>query len=151
MLEAIVFREATEDDRAWAAALMASSEPWTMLGRTLESCQKVVEGDRGIVIVAAVAATRLGFAIVDPTGLAGGAYLKIIAVDALARSGGVGSALLEYVEERFGQPSGNLFLCVSSFNLRAKALYERRGFTEVGLIDDYLMKGAAELIMRKRF
>ncbi len=130
---------------------MASSEPWTTLGRTLASCQKVVESDRGTVLVAAVAATRLGFAIVDPVGLAGGAYLKIIAVDALARSGGVGSALLDHVEERFGRPAGNLFLCVSSFNERAKALYERRGFVEIGVIEDYLVNGASERIMRKRF
>ncbi len=130
---------------------MASSEPWTTLGRTLEACQRIVDGDRGVIVVAAAGQTRVGFAIVDPAGFAGGAYLKILAVDAMARSAGVGTALLGHVEERFGHPSGNLFLCVSSFNDRAKALYERQGYAQIGAIDDYLVKGAAELILRKRF
>ena len=151
MTDPIVFRESNEDDRAWAAALMASSEPWTTLGRTLEACQRTVEGERGAVVVATIASTRVGFAIVDSAGFAGGPYLKIIAVDALARSAGVGTALLNHVEERFGHASGNLFLCVSSFNERAKAWYERHGYVQIGAIDDYLVEGAAELMLRKRF
>jgi ribosomal protein S18 acetylase RimI-like enzyme len=151
MHDPIEFRVATDDDRSWAAAIMASSEPWTTLGRGFEACRRVVDSDRSDVTVAFTGATRLGFAIVDPHGLAGGPYVRAIAVDAMSRSAGIGSAILDLVEERYGRPAGNLFLCVSSFNERAKALYERRGFVQIGEIEDYLIEGASERIMRKRF
>ena len=31
---------ATESEREWAAELMAGSEPWTTLGRGIESCRE---------------------------------------------------------------------------------------------------------------
>jgi len=38
---------------------------------------------------------------------------------------------------------------VSSFNPRARALYERLGYEMIGELKDYLIEGASELLMRK--
>lgn len=147
----IHFRDATPSEREWAATVMASSDPWLRLGRTIEACRAVLGNPRVEVTVAVSDGTPSGFAIVDRQGFAGAPYLKIIAVDGKGRGSGVGSALLERIEETYGRPARNLFLCVSSFNTRAQALYERRGFVRIGQIDDYLVDGEHEILMRKRF
>jgi RimJ/RimL family protein N-acetyltransferase len=36
----------------------------------------------------------------------------------------------------------NLFLCVSSFNHRARALYERLGYAALAELEDYVIPGA---------
>jgi ribosomal-protein-alanine N-acetyltransferase len=151
MRETIRFRDATEDDREWAAAVMASTDPWLRLGRSIDACRLVLHNPRVEVVVAWLEGERLGFAIVDAQGLAGAPYLKAIAVDAMERSAGVGSAILDHVESRWGTQAGNLFLCVSSFNTRARDLYERRGYAVVGTLETYLVHDADEILMRKRF
>lgn len=42
-----------------------------------------------------------------------------------------------------------MFLCVSDFNPRARALYERLGYELVGELPDFLVRGQAELLYRK--
>lgn len=145
------FNDATEDDREWAAAAMASTDPWLRLGRKVDSCRALLHNPRLDVVIASTNGDRLGFAIVDAQGFAGAPYLKAIAVDAMERSAGVGTAILDHVESRWGAPAGNMFLCVSSFNDGAKSLYERRGYVVVGVLDRYLVDDADEIIMRKRF
>ena len=150
MDRALRFHDATEDDREWAAAVMASTDPWLRLGRSIDTCRAVLHNPRADVVIAWMEGDRLGFAVVDGQGLAGGPYLKAIAVDAMERSAGVGSAILDHVELRWGAPAGNMFLCVSSFNDGARALYERRGYQQVGVLEAYLTPDADEVIMRKR-
>jgi ribosomal protein S18 acetylase RimI-like enzyme len=62
---------------------------------------------------------------------------------------GVGKALLDATEARY--PTARfVFLCVSDFNARARALYERHGYRLVGTLPDYVVDGHAELLMAKR-
>jgi ribosomal protein S18 acetylase RimI-like enzyme len=82
--------------------------------------------------------------------VAGSPYLASIAVDPGARGRGVGSALLAFVEQRFRPAHRHLFLCVSSFNDRARRLYERQGFRVAGEFPDYVIDGASEILMHKR-
>jgi RimJ/RimL family protein N-acetyltransferase len=42
-----------------------------------------------------------------------------------------------------------VFLCVSSFNERARALYEQLGYETVGELRDYVVRGQSEWLMRK--
>ena len=65
------------------------------------------------------------------------------------RGTGVGSALLIHAEQYFPE-ARHIFLCVSSFNARARQLYERRGYTAVGELKDYVIEGASEILMHKR-
>jgi len=43
-----------------------------------------------------------------------------------------------------------MFLGVSSFNMRAQQLYQRRGYRKVGEFPDYVIAGASEILMHKR-
>ena len=82
--------------------------------------------------------------------MAGSPYLKSIAVAKEMRSRGVGSALLDFAEARFQGEARWFFLCVSSFNDRARALSQRRGYAVVGELPDQVVDGASEIVMRKR-
>ncbi len=59
-------------------------------------------------------------------------YLQAIAVDEAARGGGIGSVLIDAVEER-ARTAGAARLCldVAASNVRARQLYERRGMSVV--------------------
>jgi len=92
---------------------------------------------------------RRGFVLLDPAGVAGSPYIASIATSAAVRGQGVGSALME-AAERWLPQARHMFLCVSSFNTRARQLYERRGYTKVGEFPDYVIAGASEILMHKR-
>jgi ribosomal protein S18 acetylase RimI-like enzyme len=76
-------------------------------------------------------------------------YIQIVCVAAGARGSGIGSRLVRFAEERIFRQFPNVFLCVSSINPRARQLYERLGYTLVGELDDYLVRGYSEFLMRK--
>jgi len=141
--------EATAEERLWCARLMASSEPWITLGRSADACRAAAVDPDYVVLVARSDGAPLGFARLHPRGVAGSPYLASIAVDASARSRGVGTALLAAAEMRFAEARW-MFLCVSSFNARARALYERHGYLLVGDLPDYVIDGASETLMVKR-
>ena len=135
-------------DARLAAQTMASSEPWLTLGRTFEESLAIVTDASKDVFVAHDEGEFRGFLILSPRSPLGG-YIQIVAVIAEARGTGVGSRLLDFAEERIFRESANAFLCVSGFNSGARALYERRGYVEVGVLRDFLVRGHDEILMRK--
>jgi ribosomal protein S18 acetylase RimI-like enzyme len=148
-MSGIEIGEATAEERLWCARLMASSEPWITLGRGEDACRAASVDPDYVVLIARSGGVPLGFARLHPRGALGSPYLASIAVDASARSRGVGAALLDAAEKRF--PGARwMFLCVSSFNARARALYERRGYRIVGDLPDYVVDGSSEILMVRR-
>jgi ribosomal protein S18 acetylase RimI-like enzyme len=150
MDEPIHVEAATHDDREWAAHLMASCEPWITLGRTLEGCRAVCHHPEHLVFVGVAQGARVGFLILQRRGVVGSPYLATICVDERHRSRGIGRQLIAWTEEFFRPQARHLFLCVSSFNPRARALYEAVGFVKVGELPDYFIDGASEILMYKR-
>jgi ribosomal protein S18 acetylase RimI-like enzyme len=140
---------AADEEREWCARLMAGSDPWITLGRGLGACRETCSRPGYELLVARSAGAPLGFALVHPRGLAGSPYLASIAVADAARGRGVGSRLLAFAEDRFRSQARHFFLCVSSFNARARAFYERQGYSQVGEFRDYLIDGASEILMHK--
>ncbi|HTS01870.1 MAG TPA: GNAT family N-acetyltransferase [Thermoanaerobaculia bacterium] len=141
--------EATPEERLWAGRLMASSEPWVTLGRGEDACRAAALDPDYVTLVARAGGEPLGFARLHPRGAVGSPYLASIAVVPAARSRGVGAALLDAAEKRFAGARW-IFLCVSSFNERARSLYERRGYRAAGELPDYVVDGFAEILMVKR-
>ncbi len=80
----------------------------------------------------------------------GSPYLATICLQEQSRGHGLGTRMLKWVEEYFRPQARHLFLCVSSFNPRARALYAREGFAQVGEFPDYFIEGASEILMHKR-
>jgi len=148
-MSGIEIGEATAEERLWCARLMASSEPWITLRRGEDACRAASVDPDYVVLIARMRGAPLGFARLHPRGVAGSPYLASIAVEASARSRGVGAALLEAGEKRFAGARW-MFLCVSSFNARARALYERHGYRVACDLPDYVIDGASETLMLKR-
>jgi ribosomal protein S18 acetylase RimI-like enzyme len=130
------------------AGMMASSDPWIFFGRTFEQCLARVTNPAGEVWVAREDGIARGFIILVLQGAFVG-YIQIVCVAADARSSGIGSKLVAFAEERIFAEFPNVFLCVSSINPRARKLYERLGYKLVGELDDYVVRGHSEFLMRK--
>jgi ribosomal protein S18 acetylase RimI-like enzyme len=138
-----------QDDHPWCARLMASSDPWITLGRDEASCASILRRPGSELLVARRGPERVGFLLLAPAGLAGSPYVAAIAVAPEARGHGIGTLMLRAAEERV-PGARSVFLCVSDFNTGARLLYERLGYRQVGVLEDYVVEGHAELIMRKR-
>jgi ribosomal protein S18 acetylase RimI-like enzyme len=130
------------------ARMMACSEPWLTLGRSFEKSLEIVRHPAKEVWVVPGPDGPLAFVILDMHGAFTG-YLQTICVRPEDRGRGLGTRLLEWVEDRIFRESPNVFLCVSSFNAGARRLYERLGYAAVGTLDDYIVRGHGEVLMRK--
>jgi ribosomal protein S18 acetylase RimI-like enzyme len=138
----------SEADARACARLMAASEPWITLGRSYETSLDIV-GDRSREVYLARDDTGLaGFVILCMTGALVG-YIQTICIDPSRRGQGLGSRLVEFAERRILKVSPNVFMCVSSFNLDARRLYERLGYKVVGELTDYIVRGHSEFLLRK--
>ena len=149
-----IIRPLATDDEAWACAeLMAASDPWRRLGRTLEQSYRIVQDPAREVYVApepssGADARVAGFIVVSMQGAFVG-YIQSVAVREEWRGRGLGTALIESAERRILRDTPNVFICVSSFNAGARRLYERLGYTVVGELADYIVRGHSELLLRK--
>jgi [ribosomal protein S18]-alanine N-acetyltransferase len=127
---------------------MAASEPWVTLGRTYEASLQIVEDSTREVYVASDESGLAGFVILCMTGAFVG-YIQTVLVDPGRRGLGIGSRLIEFAEERIFRVSPNVFMCVSSFNHKARRLYQRLGYQVVGELADYIVSGHSEILLRK--
>jgi ribosomal protein S18 acetylase RimI-like enzyme len=140
---------ANEEEVRVCAEIMATSEPWVTLGRTMEQSVAILNDcDAQEIYVAMHDGAVVGFAILVLKGAFVG-YIRTIAVHPAWRSLGLGRRLVWFAEQRIFRESPNVFLCVSSFNSRARALYERLGYEPIGELRDYIVRGHSEWLMRK--
>jgi ribosomal protein S18 acetylase RimI-like enzyme len=56
---------------------------------------------------------------------------------------------MRYAEARIFERGPNVFLLVSHFNRAAHAFYRKLGYTEVGALHDYIVRGVTERVYRK--
>lgn len=127
----ILIRQASGDDVPWAAQVLAGQEPWTTLGVSYETCLKNCSDPDLHLYIAERAGDRCGMLLIHPKGLAGSPYIKSIATDPGYRGTGAGLDMMHFAEEKYGPRTGHIALCVSSFNTRARAFYEKLGYRKV--------------------
>jgi [ribosomal protein S18]-alanine N-acetyltransferase len=145
----IEIRELASDAEAQdCARMMAGSEPWITLGRDYEASLSVLRDSSKERYVALDCGRVVGFLILNMAGPFVG-YIQTVCVAEEHRSRGLGGKLVAFAEERIFRDSPNVFLCVSSFNGRARKLYEQLGYTVVGELTDYIVAGHSEILMRK--
>jgi ribosomal protein S18 acetylase RimI-like enzyme len=145
----LLFQPLADEAQAQACArMMAGMDPWVRLGRDYATCLRLVTNPAKEVTVATSDEGVEGFIVLDMTGPFVG-YIQILCVRPAAQRRGLGQLLIEWAEERIHRVSPNVFICVSSFNTRARALYERVGFEYVGTLKDLIVKGYDEILLRK--
>jgi len=130
------------------AELMVRSEPWVTLKRSYCDVVDIINDSTSEVHVARSDNQIIGFAIIKLRGAFVG-YIQSVVIEPKHRGQGIGRAFIEYLEERIFCEHPNVFICVSSFNLGAKKLYDRLGYETVGELRDYIVKGYSEILMRK--
>jgi len=138
----------TDADLEACAGLMASSEPWVTLGRSYEASLALIREPEKEVYLAYLGGGLAGFLVINMHGAFTG-YIQTVCVAPECRGQGIGSRLVEWAEARIFRDSPNVFMCVSSFNEGAFRLYQRLGYEVVGELRDYLVRGHAEILLRK--
>lgn len=137
-----------KDEVDFCARLMSSSEPWTTLRRSFDDSVKILTDPAREVYLAILDGRIAGFLILAMQGPFRG-YIQTICVAPGWRSKGLGRKLIEFAEARIFSETPNVFMCVSSFNTRARVLYERLGYQVVGELKDYIVRGHSEILLRK--
>jgi ribosomal protein S18 acetylase RimI-like enzyme len=135
-------------DAQWAAATMAASEPWITLGTGYERSLKLLSNDARERYLAMVSGEPAGFLVISMQGAFVG-YVQLLGVAARFRAQGVGSALIEFAEQRIFRETPNVFICVSDFNGDAQRFYAKLGYQRVGELRDFIVAGHAEILLRK--
>ena len=148
MLEIEIRKLNGEDEAALCAGIMASSEPWVTLKRTYDIALKILMSPAREVYVALVGGKIVGFTVLIMQGALVG-FVQTIAVGSEWRNRGIGTRILEYAEDRIFRVSPNVFMCVSSFNKDAQRLYARMGYSVVGELEDLMVPGHSEILLRK--
>lgn len=143
----ITLSDDPQDLRA-CATLMAGQEPWLTLGRSMQACQKTLQDPLQCLAVARLGEQVLGFVLWTEVGLLNG-YIRTLAVADGHHGQGLGSRLLARAEQSIFSQSPNTFLCVSEFNAGARRFYEREGYRQVGRLENFLVAGHHEILMRK--
>lgn len=149
-MEKFTIAPAAEAEREWCARLMSESDPWVTLGRQYDDCLQRCLHPEYLLHVAHDDGQPCGFILTHPRGVAGSPYVASVAVAPAWRGHGIGTRLMEFAEQHFAGTSRHIFLCVSSFNERAQALYRRLGYQVVGVLQDYVIEGASETLLHKR-
>jgi len=135
-------------DLEWCAQLMAANEPWITLQRSYENSIPLLQDPLSEVYLFKKEKERLGFIMLKLKGSFTG-YIQTIVISEAARGQGLGEAAIRFAEEVIFAISPNAFICVSSFNHRARKLYLRLGYEQVGILKDYVIRGYDEIFMRK--
>lgn len=130
------------------ALMMSESEPWLTLKRELKSCKEAMRGENKEVYILTDNLELIGFAVLQMTGTFKG-YIQSILIKPDYRNKALGSQLLKFCEDRIFQISPNVFICVSSFNIHAERLYYKLGYKKIGDLDDFVIKGQSETLLRK--
>ena len=145
----VVIRPFAAEDRPAVIALL-DSDPWRRLGYGATDWNRLLatplQGREGLVLVADGAVS--GLALVRRNFLAGD-YLELFAVAAAVRGRGLGAAFLAHLESMVFARARNFFVCVSDFNDGARRFYASHGYAHVGTLPDLLVRGSAELLLRK--
>lgn len=136
------------EDVQTCAGIMASSDPWLRLGLDLASCRRILSQSEREPWAAWQGNTLAGFVVLNFKGPFVG-YVQLLGVAAPLRGQGMGAALLAHAERCIFERTYNVFICVSSFNEAAQRFYARQGYQQVGRLEDFLVKGHDELLLRK--
>jgi ribosomal protein S18 acetylase RimI-like enzyme len=130
------------------AQMLVSAEPWRTLQVTFEGALERMRDPRLEIYVVRDTAGVAGFIILNMQGLLAG-YIQTVCVRPDRQGQGLGSMLIRWAEDRISRDSPNVFMCVSSFNPRARQLYERLGYEQVGVLRAFVVAEHDELLLRK--
>ncbi len=78
-----------------------------------------------------------------------GAYLHFLGIVPGKQNTGIGTLVMDWFETEAGSTYRNLWICVSDFNHRAARFYEARGYTRAAILENLIVEGEDEILLRK--
>jgi len=145
---AVMIRRAVDSELNWCAEQMASTDPWHRYKCSVSWCTNVLKWPGSFLFVAD-AGRPIGFILLHSKGFLGSPYIAAAVIAEEYRERGIGTGMLHFAETVFAQER-HVYLCVSSFNAGAFALYQRHGFITIGELPDFIADGHSEFLMCKR-
>ncbi len=138
----------SKEDKQQCSQIFTSSEPWISLGITESFMMKTLNDPLHEVFAVVNDQHIIGTFVLQTRGAFTG-YIKSIAIKRGWRGKGLGVMMMNFIEEKIFGVTPNVFLCVSSFNKDAQRFYKKLGYENVGLLKNYVIEGADEILMRK--
>lgn len=148
LMNELLIRPLRDDEARDCTAHLVEFGPWHTMGIPAERLFKDLTNPKREVFVAEFGGEIIGVLVLHLGGSFDG-YIQLIAVFPEFQNCGFGSRLIHFAEEKIFRRTQNVFLCVSAFNDRAQKLYERLGYRRVGELEDFLVAGQIEILMRK--
>jgi GNAT superfamily N-acetyltransferase len=133
------------------AASIAAIEPWSVMSYPAARLAAFLAGpDRGVSRYCVRAnGMEAGVVSVRSPWLKG-PYLELLALLPPAQCQGIGSRIMAWFEETaIEEEARNLWVCASSFNMRALRFYARHGFEPVATLPGLVADGYEEILLRK--
>lgn len=149
-----VYRPWESRDIPDIAKLMSAHSLWTKYGIDRASAENRLQhlwAQRELgFIFESEPGTILGFVLYNRQTFGGSGYIRWIGVDTGAVGQGIGQALLQRVEYELclGKVFRLVLLC-AEWNHAARRFYERMGFSEIGLLPDWVVPGTTEVLYGK--
>jgi ribosomal protein S18 acetylase RimI-like enzyme len=131
-----------------AAKMMFTSPPWNKLNFDMDQCKRELKREGTDVYVVLEGDTLQAFIAIIANGLEDEPMIEFLCVASKMRGKGIGTRLVNFFESKFPD-AANLYMFVSDINPKAKALYEKLGYDQVGLFKDFNLVGQTEYLMRK--
>lgn len=130
---------------------ICSMEPWITLGYKVDYFSSYLSKNDPALIRYGIFkdGTPIGVLCIRYPWLRG-PYIEVIGIEPSHQGKGIASRVIDWIRSEVSPVSGNIWLCVSSFNLRAINAYKALGFTSTALIEDLILEGKEEIIMRLR-
>jgi ribosomal protein S18 acetylase RimI-like enzyme len=145
----LVIRPLHDENEARACtARLVEFGPWRVVGIPAEKIFRDLTNPEREVFVAELGQKTAGVLILHLGGSFDG-YIQLIAVFPEFQDRGLGEKIMKFAEDKIFQRSKNVFLSVSAFNHRAQKFYERLGYRKTGELENFLIAGSNEILMRK--
>jgi ribosomal protein S18 acetylase RimI-like enzyme len=151
-LAGAVLRPLAAENAASLGTALAAMPPWSVTGTPAENLIRSFQAEVPclwrfeIVAAGELAGTA---AIQHP--FLHGPYLQLLAILPGFQGRNLGLRVLEWMEAQARmERARQLWLCVSTFNNRAKSFYERFGFEPAAVLDKLASDRSDEIFMRKR-
>jgi diamine N-acetyltransferase len=130
---------------------IAAMEPWSVMNYPAETLAAFLAGPDAAAsrYVVSVNDEEAGVVSVRHPWLKG-PYLELLALLPQAQDQGIGSSIIAWFEATaLTHRARNLWVCASSFNVRALGFYERQGFERAATLSALVADGYDEILLRK--
>jgi len=150
ILNSCSLQELTQEDAIMLGKNLVQIQPWNTLNYSANRLSNYLcQHDPLLYRFGIIVSKQLVGAVCIRYPWLRGAYLELLAIYTTRQGLGIGKEVMLWLEEEVQQTSRNIWALVSSFNSKAQRFYKCIGFTEIGTLEDFVISGYDELLLRK--